>query len=264
MAISPSWSLTEHLLSLDRPAYEAATRSPFLLGAGQGRLDKTTLGTWLANDRLYIHAYLRAAGRSLAAIDLPLQTTTTAAAPAPETRLVDWLVESLVGLRREEHFFVDAAARYGIALDLADAGKLPGLSMFEALFASLHPTAAAAAADGAALPLPWLEAAVVFWGTERVYSDAWTWARSHLTAGEGAEDGSRDADGGALRREFVPNWANEDFVRFVQQVSDILDGAVSQTLDVLGNGVKAGLVERAEKVWRQLVAAEAAFWPEVE
>lgn len=86
-----SWTLTSHLLNIDRPAFTAATQCPFLAAAGQGRLSKSTLGTWLANDRLYIHAYVKAAGRTLSTINLPQaipQTDTEAA--APETQLVDW------------------------------------------------------------------------------------------------------------------------------------------------------------------------------
>lgn len=275
MAASSS-SLTTHLLSLSPASYEAATQSPFLQAAGQGRLDKKTLGTWLANDRLYIHAYIKAVGRVLATIDLP-QTTKklTPAAKgeeAPETQLVDWLFATLAALRREERLFVDVARRYGLDVDLATEAmaeggrevrrvpgtvKLTGLVMFERLLGSLHP----AASVDRTRPVPWLEAAVVFWGTERVYCDAWRWARSHQ---EGEGDGAGDADGGALRRELVPNWANDEFQGFVERLAQVVDRAVDEAVEEVGGGVRKSLVERAEKVWRELVDAEAAFWPVVE
>ncbi|KAF3766861.1 hypothetical protein M406DRAFT_60979 [Cryphonectria parasitica EP155] len=282
MASICTWSLTTHLLSLDEPQYKAATQHRFLKAAGEGRVPTDTLGKWLANDRLYIHAYIKAVGRILALVDLPQTTTPLGAhgeAAAPETQLIDWLIESLAGLRREERFFVEMARKYGITIDLEtetvtrvagrdiqqvvpDGAKLPGLVLFEGLFSSVG------------LPPPvlsWLEAAVVFWGTEKVYSEAWGWARSHqqemndnVAAAAAASSSSlQDADGGALRTEFIPNWANQGFVNFVQQLAGIIDSAVSKAVDVLGDDVKTSLVRRAEGVWRELLVAEEAFWPDV-
>lgn len=270
---NPSFSLTTHLLGLDPPGYTAATEAPFLTAAGEGRLSKQTLGKWLANDRLYLHAYVKAVGRTLAIVDLPQTTPDPAAEAAPETRFVDWLFSTLTALRREERLFIDVSRKYGLSIELdtmttteggrqvervPGTAKLPGLVMFEKLFGSLHP----AASVDRNLPLPWLEAAVVFWGTEKTYSDAWTWAKSKQ-AGE-TEAGAGDADGGALRKEFIPNWSNTEFVTFVQQLSGIIDNAVSEAVTVLGGDVKESLVQRAQKVWTELVAAEKAFWPEVE
>lgn len=263
-------SLTTHLLTISPAAFEAATHSPFLLAAGQGRLDKKTLGTWLGNDRLYLHAYIKAVGRTLAVLDLP-ETTPASESNAPETQLVDWLCATLAALRREERLFVDVARRYGLDIDLESdtqeeggreirrvpgSAKLTGLVMLERVFGSLHP----AASVDRSRAVPWLEAAVVFWGTEKVYSDAWAWAASKQTGGD---DGSRDADGGALRREFVPNWANEEFKKFVGELAVLVDRAVEEAVAELGEEVRGALVQRAEKVWREVVDAEAAFWPQV-
>lgn len=286
---SLTWSLTSHLLSVDKEAYEAATRAPFLEAAGQGRVSKTTLGKWLANDRLYTHAYIKAAGRALASIDLPQTTTSPSGRHRVWTpQLVDWLCDTLVALRREDHLFVDVASRYGIPIDLEvdegkqhhqqgegfprvrDAAKIPGLIMFERLFGNLTVPMNNTSSNEKPpllLLLPWLEAVVVFWGTEQVYSDAWTWAKQQQQRREGvlyAEGDAAEADGGALRKEFIPNWSSEEFIAFVGKLGDIVDGAVSGLVEVHGEGVKAGLVGRAEQVWRELVAAEGAFWPEVE
>ena len=65
-----TFSLTTHLLGVDTPTYKAATEASFLTAAGEGRLNKDVLGKWLANDRLYIHAYIKAVGRTLSIIDL--------------------------------------------------------------------------------------------------------------------------------------------------------------------------------------------------
>lgn len=268
-----SFSLTTHLLGVDPPGYKAATEAPFLTAAGEGRLDKQTLGKWLANDRLYLHAYIKAVGRTLSIVDLPQTTPEPATEAAPETRFVDWLFSTLTALRREERLFIDVAHKYGLSIDLetmttTEAGrqvervpgtaKLPGLVMFEKLFGSLHP----AASVDRNLPVPWLEAAVVFWGTEVTYSDAWTWAKSKQAGETGA--GAGDADGGALRKEFIPNWSNSEFAAFVQQLSGVIDNAVTEVVTALGEDAKESLVQRAQKVWTELVAAEKAFWPVVE
>lgn len=270
---NPSFSLTTHLLGVDPPEYKAATEAPFLAAAGEGRLDKQALGKWLANDRLYLHAYIKAVGRTLAVVDLPQTTPESATEAAPETRFVDWLFSTLTALRREERLFIDVARKYGLSIDLdtmatteggrqvqrvPGTAKLPGLVMFEKLFGSLHP----AASVDRNLPLPWLEAAVVFWGTEKTYSDAWTWAKSKQAGEAGA--GAGDADGGALRQEFIPNWGNSEFAAFVEQLSNIIDNAVSEVVAVLGDDAKESLVRRAQKVWAELVPAEKAFWPVVE
>ncbi|CAN8101926.1 unnamed protein product [Discula destructiva] len=268
-----SWTLTSHLLSLDKPAFIAATQSPFLAAAGQGLLPKPVLSTWLANDRLYIHAYIKTAGRVLSIINLPQQTYQADNEAAPQTQLVDWLITTLTALRREERLFIDVARRYGLDIDLEtdlsnngtcevrcvpDSAKIPGLVMFEQLFGALHP----ASSVNKNLPLPWLEAAVVFWGTERVYLDAWTWAKAQQSGG-GGHHGERDEDGGALRRELIPNWSNEGFAEFVENLAEIVDRAALEAVSFLGEGVKADLMKRAEKVWKELLTAEAAFWPDL-
>lgn len=267
-----TFSLTTHLLGVDTLSYKATTESSFLTAAGEGSLNKDVLGKWLANDRLYIHAYIKAVGRTLSIIDLPQTTPEAATEAAPETQFVDWLFETLTALRREERLFIDVARRYGIAIDLETmattegrrdvqrvpgTAKLPGLVMFEKLFGSLHP----AASVDRSLPLPWLEAAVVFWGTEKVYSDAWVWAKSKQV---GAAERTEDADGGALRKEFIPNWGNSEFAAFVEQLGGFIDRAVEDTLGALGGDVKASLIGRTEKVWKEVIAAEKAFWPEAE
>ncbi|KAF2474125.1 heme oxygenase-like protein [Lindgomyces ingoldianus] len=264
MASSTSpWSLTTHLLTLHIPQFTRVTQSPFLRLAAAGQLPKPTISHWLANDRLYMQGYIRLTGQLMLLLSLPEKSSPSNTKDTVEVRLLDWLVDALVNIRREERFFIDVAERYGLDLDLvgngtkiAGGGKIEGLKRFEKLFGSL--TTNAKPADF----LPWLEGAVVFWATEKVYFEAWSWAKRQ-EAGQGvrkAVDG--DEDGGAMRKEFIPNWTNEEFIAFVDTLEGILNDAVG---DAVGGNedLKSEVCERVEKVWKELLDAEEAFWPQV-
>ena len=294
------WSLTEHLLSISKDDYTKATQHPFLLAAAEGRLSKEVLGQWLANDRLYIHSYIRAAGTLLASIDLPPGVPKT---EAVETQLVDWLIEALAGVRREERFFIEVAERYGLGVELdmqtiansqrttiADDVKLTGLVMMEKIFSDVgrpNNLGASGFIPGSLLaqdPMLWLEGATTFWGTERCYLDAWSWAKSkQMVAASGPEtsswtklrqmvsapapDARNDADGGALRNEFIPNWSSPGFADFVHRLGTLIDKAVMQALERAGEdaeATKALILQRVEGKWKSLLDAEASFWPDVE
>lgn len=251
------YSLTRALLASDEEGYKRATQSEFLRAAAQGRLSRDVLGQWLANDKLYIHSYIHGLGRFLASLDLPDTEPAPESEPAPTTKLVDWIVDALVNIRREEKFFVSTAAQYGIIVNLeaqadgkvAEATKLEGLRRWEALFGSV-------AASSNTTNLPWLEAAVVYWGTEICYLKAWTWAKEQLRPNA---DASKDADGGAVRKEFIGNWTSDEFVAFVNQLGAIIDEAVQGQ----GEQGKKELYERALDNWKGVLLAEEAFWPKL-
>ena len=269
------FSFTSSLLSSNEEGFQKATRSPFLKMAAEGTLSKDTLGEWLANDRLYIHGYIRATGHLLSSLQLPQVVASDPAeryVDAP-SKLLSWTIDALVNIRREEKFFVDTATKYGINVNLAAdvngrvprEAKLDGLCRFEELFDGLlHSNAVDADADASTpLPvLPWLEAATVFYGTEKCYLEAWSWAKSHLDTDKDTA-AHPDADGGAVRKEFIANWTSLEFVAFVDALGSIIDEAVTQQVNVRGEQFAAELMQRCQPKWNQLLAAEAAFWPEV-
>ncbi|KAI9756418.1 MAG: hypothetical protein M1835_000720 [Candelina submexicana] len=250
-------SFTQALVASDPAGFQRATQSPFLRRAAQGTLSKEVLGRWLANDRLYVHGYLRAAGRLLSFLRLP-QVVPTALAELhadPASKLLAWTIDDLTNIQHEMRFFVETATRYGIDLNLpADehgqvpvSEKIPGLRQFEALFDGLQP--------GDEGLLPWLEGAVVFYGTEKCYLEAWMWAKSQVDDTD--KDPADDKDGGAVRREFIANWTSPEFVAFVKQLADIIDAAVQTQED----DAKEALLQRGLVKWREILAAEEAFWP---
>jgi len=259
----PPWTLTSHLLSVNNDQFTRATQSEFLAQAASGTLSKQLISHWLANDRLYMQGYIRLAGELLRILQLPAKPTPSKAAGTIELRLLDWLVDALVNIRREERFFVDVAERFGLDVDLTEGDdasikqekKIEGLKRFEKLFNSLT------TGQPPALLLPWLEGAVLFWATERVYFEAWSWAKAQAE-GLAQKEYGVDEDGGAMRKEFIPNWTNQEFIEFVDKLQAILDEGV---LEAVGNDeeLKRTVVERAECIWKQLLDAEEAFWPKL-
>ncbi|KAL2139243.1 hypothetical protein VTI28DRAFT_5475 [Corynascus sepedonium] len=297
-----TWSLTQHLLSSQEQLYKSATQHPFLLAGAEGRLPKDILSRWLANDRLYIHSYIRAAGQLLASIDLPKQVPRSQ--EAFETQLADWIIEALVAIRKEERFFIDVAERYNLGIeiglpfppaaaaaqDVPREEKLPGLIQMESIFSAVGNLSRTSSDSSSKVPgvalvqslftttaagtspttsLPWLEGALTFWGTERCYLDAWSWARAKAeerrSSGEQAEE--NDADGGALRKEFIPNWSSSEFAHFVDKLGKLIDDAVAGVLEgkegEAKEQTKQDILGRVEGKWRTLLEAERQFWPDV-
>lgn len=88
-------------------------------------------------------------------------------------------------------------------------------------------------------------------------------------SGDRSAPGKQDADGGALRNEFIPNWSSVEFALFVNRLGRIIDGAVSELLEAAGgegpvaNAAKGAILRRVEGRWKSLMVAEASFWPEV-
>lgn len=251
------YSLTQTLLFSDPRRHQRATQSPFLHAAANGTLSKQALGTWLANDRLYIHSYIRGLGRLISLLDFPATVSTE----EPVTsKLLSWCVGALSNIQREEKFFVDTALQYGIEVNLKtqsdgqipDSGKLKGLICFEKLFSTVP--------SGPEGSLPWLEAAIVFWATEKCYLDAWSWAKSQTSA---QRDPTADADGGAVRKEFINNWTSQEFVDFVDQLGRLIDEAVREQVKSKGDGVKDEFLRRAGEKWKEVLFAEESFWPAV-
>ncbi|KAL1608078.1 hypothetical protein SLS60_003017 [Paraconiothyrium brasiliense] len=259
-----SQSLTSHLLSLNQDQFTRATQSRFLAQAASGTLSKPLISHWLANDRLYMQGYIRLTGELLRIIKMPSKPTPSKSAGSVDVRLVDWLVDALVNIRREERFFMDVAERYDLDVDLTENNdesikedkKIEGLRRFEKLFDTLT------TGQSTELVLPWLEGVVLFWATEKVYFEAWSWAKKQAE-GSTQNHYESDADKGAMRKEFIPNWTNDEFINFVETLEKILNDGVQGAMHGDG-GVGKQIEERAELVWKHLLDAEEAFWPSID
>lgn len=102
-----------------------------------------------------------------------------------------------------------------------------------------------------------IEGLAVLWATEVCYLRAWRYAAAFLKTRK-ADDGKIDADGGALREKFIPNWSSVEFEEFVNHIGDVLDTLAGQI-----KGAEECEVMRARCLewWRQVVWLEERFWP---
>src|SRR5271154_375356 len=114
---------TAHLLATDPypSAFCLATQPAFLRAAGQGRISMLILSQYLSQDRLYQHAYVRFVGQLLS--KLRFETTTTTGPLA--RRIMDTLIDALIGIQKELRFFEAVATRYGFGLEVATT-TVPG------------------------------------------------------------------------------------------------------------------------------------------
>lgn len=101
-----------------------------------------------------------------------------------------------------------------------------------------------------------LEGLAVLWATEVCYLRSWRYAASFLKLRVG--ESQEDADGGALRNKFIPNWSSVEFEDFVNRIGDVLDEMAGETKGAEEAEMMRG---RCLEWWRQVVWLEERFWP---
>ncbi|KAF1933724.1 heme oxygenase-like protein [Didymella exigua CBS 183.55] len=268
------WALTTHLLSISIPQLRRTTTAPFLACAAQGQLPKPLIAEWIANDRLYIQGYISLAENLVRIVEQTIKATrataTTVDVESIESRLLRWLDAAIKNVKREFEWFDEMTAAYNLSVPtLSPSQKSLGVQRFEALFSQLS----------SQRPndfLPWLEGAVCLFSSEKVYYEAWSWAQkqNRRRSADGGRSRSRspnpatmdysnDLDGGAMRKEFIPNWSNKNFMMFVETLERIINEGVGEAVgreDQRWQEIKT----RADAVWQATLDAEEAFWPDVD
>ncbi|KAJ4400319.1 hypothetical protein N0V91_008778 [Didymella pomorum] len=268
------WALTTHLLSLSISQLKRTTTAPFLARAAQGQLPKPLIAEWLANDRLYIQGYISLAENLVRIIEQTSSATrataTTVDVDSISSRLLRWLDAAILNVKREFEWFDEMCKVYNLTAPAPTlSSKSLGVQRFEALFHQLSSSRPSSF-------LPWLEGAVCLFSTEKVYYEAWSWARKQdrRRSADGGRsrsrspnpetmDYSRDLDGGAMRKEFIPNWSNKNFMMFVETLERIINEGVGEAVgkdDRRWREVK----QRADAVWQATLDAEEAFWPDID
>jgi thiaminase len=249
------WALTTHLLSVNHEQLLRTIHHPFLARATNGTLPKSFVAHWLANDFQYLAVYKGVSEQTLAIVRRTQQAPTVSDQEDVQTRLAAWLEAAVQNGTREENLFQEVAEMYKFDIRITDATKNEGLRRYEALYK----TFTTGTRD---VFLPWLEGAVILWAMEKVYYEAWSWAEKQ-DGQEGPKSYENDQDGGAMRKEFIPNWSDRDFLMFVEQLERIINEGVSTAVkgdEELWRQVKM----RTEAVWRAVLDAEEVFWPDVE
>ncbi|KAI2784873.1 heme oxygenase-like protein [Daldinia loculata] len=259
-------SMSEYLLSSPEISdlYERATQTQFLSLAGQGQLPPDVLCQWLSQDRLYAQAYIRFAGGLISRILLPTQVDGQDTSKTLQWRILSLLQTAMSGVTRELKFFEEAAKKYG--LDLEALGPVAGGSNLlhkSALFGPNKVTKnyidmfnSFSARPNGDLSKTLLDGLVVLWTTEKVYLDSWTYAKQQASENV---DTKGDLDGGALRKEFIPNWTSEEFQAFVKECQECLDAyATSQDEDTEEVIAASSMV-----IFKKVLVLEESFWPMV-
>ncbi|KAI2614480.1 heme oxygenase-like protein [Hypoxylon fragiforme] len=253
-------SLTEYLTSSPEvpDIYERATRTEFLSLAGQGRLPSELLSQWLSQDRLYVQAYIRFAGGLISRVNLSARIDGEDASKAMHWRILSLLQTALAGVMRELQFFEEATKKYGLDLDTLGpmaVGFAPNkvtqdyIDLFDSFTAQPQGNPSRTLLDGL----------VVLWTTEKVYLDAWTYAKQQQQVADEEEDTASDLDGGALRKEFIPNWTSEQFQAFVKECEDCLNAyAAIQVVDTEEVGAATAM-----SLFKKVLVLEESFWPMV-
>ena len=254
-------TMTQWLMDRDGEGFLKATQSSFLQAAGSGLVAKGVVERWLSQDRLYAQGYVKFIGMMLAKIRYP----TSAGMDGLQWRLTDVLISALTNIRRELAFFEHVAKKYNLNLETPSPGQeifatTPTTRAYLDLFGNVSGPNASI-----------LEGMTVLWATEKCYYSAWLFALhsgprqqpiTNSDPNSQADDlHASDLDGGALRKEFIPNWTNDEFGDFVHQL-----GALVNELAEAENE-RGSLDEekrRCDEVWRQVLWLEAAFWPAVE
>ena len=242
---APEKPLTDILLDHQPYLFELATRAPFLVAAGTGKLSKALLSKWLSQDRLYAQSYIGFIGSLIARVDLPYAHISEKASSL-RWRIVKMLSSSLENIHRELKFFEDVAKRYDLNLEFpspphvsftADTATKQYIDLFRAFWTD--PT------------MTLLDGLVILWATEYCYLTAWRYAATHLNPGRRG-----DLDGGALRNEFIPNWTSQGFENFVDEIKDCTN--------LLSQREEAGnRIEVFKAVWAHVLGIERRFWPEM-
>ncbi|KAJ9655147.1 hypothetical protein H2198_005922 [Neophaeococcomyces mojaviensis] len=242
--------LTDALLSATPKQYVAATETPFLRLAGQGKLSKHTLSRWLSQDRLYAETYITFITSLIARVTLPYAFVSDRSASL-RWRIINILTGAFQNIHTELSFFTETAQKYGLQLDLPyddtakDFGPNRVTEQYLTLFRSYHLDPSQTL----------LEGLIVLWATEKCYLQAWTYASKFMAST--VRESSDDLDGGALREKFIPNWSSDEFVQFVQDIADITDDLADQ------EGAMRK-VEVYKALWSHVLEIEKDFWPDVD
>ncbi|KAF5368817.1 hypothetical protein D9758_003016 [Tetrapyrgos nigripes] len=268
---SESYSTTGQLLlsisstNTSKETYKLATQNPFLLKAQHSN---DLLSFWLHQDRIYAaHAYPKFIGSLIAKIPFSnTDSSTSTSTSNPEVgaevraetkaetlnqRILRTLVFCLTNIINEVQFFDETAKKWNLSIDVWKERK--GTRDYTAEMARI-------ASEGS------IEDGLVFlWAMEKVYLDAWTYARENLedvTNVSNPSNQSSKPESDSAFSAFAHNWSTPEFGVFVDDLAKLVD-SVASAKDVAPDH-DSRVYRRAKGIWDRVVELEIGFWPETE
>ncbi|QIX01209.1 hypothetical protein AMS68_006726 [Peltaster fructicola] len=210
----------------------AATQNPFLDRAALGSLPVDELSAWMAQDRLYGFSYIHFMGAMLDKLQIP---TTVSINSSTQGQYAEVLTGAIPNVRREILLFEDTAIKEGWQDILSVKPSIPTVA-----YANLF--------DGAGSPhRSMLVSAVTLFATEWCYYTAWSRAATMVPKGKPQT---------IMQSTFIPNWSNAEYKEFVDELGGYVEW--------FARGCTPGSQDwiEAEIAWRQVLWAEAEFWPD--
>ncbi|KAG8925185.1 hypothetical protein FRC02_009875 [Tulasnella sp. 418] len=154
-------------------------------------------------------------------------------------RVLEILSFSLDNIVREVNFFNDVSKKWG--LDIEKWDEREGTRNYLAEMARISTWGS-------------LEDGVLFlWAMEKVYLDAWSFAKSVERAPANDIFDEQRTTSQALD-EFISNWTSEGFMAFVKKLEDL-------TNDLFQGKEGTEAWRRAEMIWERVIELEVGFWP---
>lgn len=235
-------SLTKNLLSQHPDLFKTATQHPFLVAAGEGTLSPETLTAWLVQDEHYQHAYITFVGHLMGKLNLPSSIKLGGQNNSLQHRILDALTGAAQNLRREETFYAEVVQEYGLTEYVKEAPPNGATQAYLDLFESTGTKGSL------------LEGVALLWATETVYLKAWQFAGSESKS----SSGGGDAASRAVKERFISNWTNEEFVKVVDGLGDLMNELYDKEVASLSNAE-----DKCSAVWTKVLKLEGKFWPEV-
>jgi formylaminopyrimidine deformylase / aminopyrimidine aminohydrolase len=199
-----SEAVTDAIIAQHDDDWRSATEHPFLQAVREGTLAEGAFERWLVQDYLYVCDLLAFQGRLLGRAPRAAQSV---------------LASGLVGLEAELTWFEEQADRRGLRLQVERNATTESYRIF---LARLD------VADYATVMTS-------LWTLERVYLEAWMFARP----------------GDATYREFVDHWTVPEFAAYVKGLEHAANDAIAS---------EGGPSVDTERAFRETLELERRFW----
>lgn len=194
-----------------RLMYLRATRHPFILGIRDGSVDMSSFKRWLAQDYLFVRAF----------VPFVASVLIKAWKESDDNSDVDVILAGMAALNDEIAWFKKEASKWNVTLDGVEAQKinLDYCNFLESLMNS---------------DVSYTQSVTIFWAIEVVYQVSF----AHCL-----EDGSKTPD---ELKETCHRWGNEGFGHYCQKLKAIANRRLEKASDDVLAKTEVGLFRMLE------------------